>query len=55
MMEMLKTFGIRTLPKSPIETASFALREVDLVKDSADRTEGLDSLSSKRQPQYQGK
>jgi enoyl-CoA hydratase/carnithine racemase len=55
VLEMLKTFGIRTLPKSPIETASFALREVDLVKDSADRTEGLDSLSSKRQPQYQGK
>lgn len=55
VLEMLKTFGIRTLPKSPIETASFALREVDLVKDSTDRTEGLDSLSSKRQPQYQGK
>ena len=55
VLEMLKTFGIRTLPKSPIETASFALREVDLVKDSSDRTEGLDSLSSKRQPQYQGK
>ena len=55
VLEMLKTFGIRTLPKSPIETASFALREVDLVKDSNDRTEGLDSLSSKRQPQYQGK
>ena len=55
VLEMLKTFGIRTLPKSPIETASFALQEVDLVKDSADRTEGLDSLSSKRQPQYQGK
>ena len=55
VLEMLKTFGIRTLPKSPIETASLALREVDLVKDSADRTEGLDSLSSKRQPQYQGK
>ena len=55
VLEMLKTFGIRTLPKSPIEEASFALREVDLVKYSADRLEGLDSFSSKRQPQYQGK
>ena len=55
VLEMLKTFGIRTLPKSPIELASLALREVDSVKDSADRLEGLDSLISKRQPQYQGK
>ena len=55
VLEMLKTFGIRTLPKSPMEEASFALREVDLIKDSSDRLEGLDSFSSKRQPQYKGK
>jgi len=55
VLEMLKTFGIRTLPKSPMEEASFALREVDLIKDSSDRLEGLDSFSSKRHPQYKGK
>jgi enoyl-CoA hydratase/carnithine racemase len=55
VLEMLKTFGIRTLPKSPIEEASFALREIDLIKDSSDRLEGLDSLSTKREPQYKGK
>lgn len=55
VLEMLKTFGIRTLPKSPIEEASFALREVDLIKDSSDRLEGLDSFSTKREPQYKGK
>jgi len=55
VLEMLKTFGIQTLPKSPMEEASFALREVDLIKDSSDRLEGLDSFSRKRQPQYKGK
>jgi enoyl-CoA hydratase/carnithine racemase len=55
VLEMLKTFGIRTLPKSPIEEASFALREVDLIKDSSDRLEGLDSFSTKREPQYKGR
>ena len=55
VLEMLKTFGIRTLPKSPMEEASFALREVDLIKDSSDRFEGLDSFSTKREPQYKGK
>jgi enoyl-CoA hydratase/carnithine racemase len=55
VLEMLKTFGIRTMPKSPIEQVSQALREVDLVKDSADRHEGLQSFLDKREPKYQGK
>jgi len=55
VLEMLKSFGTRTLPKSPIEEASFAMREVDRVRDSADRLEGLESFENKRQPQYRGK
>ena len=55
VLEMLKSFSQKALPKSPIEEMSIGLREIDLVKDSTDRIEGLASLAEKRKPKYQGK
>ena len=55
VLEMLKSFSQKALPKSPIEEMSLGLREIDLVKGSSDRLEGLASLAEKRKPKYQGK
>jgi len=55
VLEMLKSFSQKALPKSPIEEMSLGLREIDLVKGSFDRLEGLASLAEKRKPKYQGK
>lgn len=55
VLTMLKQFAGEVLPKSPMERASHALREVEAVMASADRQEGMESVRDKRTPQYQGR
>jgi enoyl-CoA hydratase len=55
VLAMLKDFAAQAMPKSPMEHASHALREVEAVMSSADRREGMDSLKAKTTPRYQGR
>lgn len=55
VVEMLKDFAQQVLPKSPMEHASHAMREVERVMASADRQEGMASLKEKRTPTYKGR
>lgn len=55
VLAMLKNFVGQTMPKGPMELTSLAMREVDVVMESADRIEGMTSHSEKRQPIYKGK
>jgi hypothetical protein len=52
---MFKNFVGQVIPKSPMEYASHAMREVEAVMNSADRKEGMDSFVNKRAPRYQGR
>jgi len=55
VLAMLKDFVGRVLPRSPMEYASHAMREVEKVMDSADRQEGMASMRAKRSPNFQGR
>lgn len=54
VLAMFKSFVGQVIPKSPMEHASHAMREVEAVMNSADRQEGMDSFLNKRAPRYQG-
>ncbi|HEY5292810.1 MAG TPA: enoyl-CoA hydratase-related protein [Burkholderiales bacterium] len=55
VLAMLKNFAAQVLPKSPMEQASHAMREVEAVMRSADRVEGMESFLNKRKPNFQGR
>jgi enoyl-CoA hydratase/carnithine racemase len=55
VLAMFKNFVGQVIPKSPMEHASHAMREVETVMNSADRQEGMDSFLNKRAPRYQGR
>jgi enoyl-CoA hydratase/carnithine racemase len=55
VLAMFKSFVGQVIPKSPMEHASHAMREVEAVMNSADRKEGMDSFLNKRAPRYQGR
>lgn len=55
VLAMLKDFAGQVMPKSPMEHASHAMREVEAVMRSADRVEGMESFRDKRTPRYQGR
>ena len=55
VLAMFKNFVGQVIPKSPMEHASHAMREVEAVMNSADRQEGMDSFLNKRSPRYQGR
>jgi enoyl-CoA hydratase/carnithine racemase len=55
VLAMLKDFAQQVLPKSPMEFASHAMREVEKVMESSDRQEGMASLREKRTPKFAGR
>ncbi|MDB5823540.1 MAG: putative enoyl-CoA hydratase/isomerase [Herminiimonas sp.] len=55
VMAMLKRFASEVLPKGPVETGAFGIRETENVFASADYAEGIASLAEKRKPHFTGK
>ncbi|MFY9736721.1 MAG: enoyl-CoA hydratase-related protein [Rhodoplanes sp.] len=54
VVQLLKRFVDRTLPKGPSEMAGLARREIDAVTASADAAEGLAAFRGKRPPTFEG-
>jgi enoyl-CoA hydratase len=54
VLRMLKKFANATVPKGPMELASQALKETDLVFGSEDYLEGQRSLAEKREAKFKG-
>lgn len=55
VLQLLKRFAGRVVPKGPSELAAIARRDVDFVTNSADLKEGLASFKEKRKPTFQGR
>ena len=55
VLAMFKSFVAEVIPKSPMEQASHAMREVEAVMNIADLQEGMESFLQKRAPRYQGR
>ncbi len=55
VLQLLKRFVGRTLPKGPAELAGIARRDVDAVTGSDDFAEGLAAFRDKRTPSFQGR
>ena len=55
VVQLLKRFVGRTLPKGPSELAGIARRDVDAVTGSGDLAEGLAAFRDKRPPSFQGR
>lgn len=55
VMETLKAFVGRTLPKGPTELAGFARHMTERTFDSDDLAEGLDAFKEKRPPKFRGR
>ena len=54
VVQLLKRFVDRTIPKGPSEMAGLARREIDAVTASADAAEGLAAFRGKRPPTFEG-
>ena len=54
VLAMLKALSGETVPRSPIERASHAMRSVEAVKNSGDFREGFSAAREKRAPTYTG-
>jgi len=55
VVQLLKRFVDRTVPKGPSEMTGLARREVDAVTFSADAAEGLAAFRGKRLPAFVGR
>ena len=55
VLQLLKRFVGRTLPKGPSELAGIARRDVDAVTGSDDLSEGLAAFREKRTPSFKGR
>ncbi|MGZ9019866.1 MAG: enoyl-CoA hydratase-related protein, partial [Rhodoplanes sp.] len=54
VVQLLKRFADRTIPKGPSERVGLARREIDAVTASADAAEGLAAFRGKRPPTFEG-